>query len=132
MTYLLDTHVVYQILLEPNKLSERARSILTNPKNECIISAVSFWEISLKYSLGKLELTGVTPAEIPSKCVKMGFSLIDISCNDAAGYNKLTGNHHRDPFDRMLIWQAIQNNYTLISNDELVKKYQADGLLLIS
>lgn len=132
MTYLLDTHVIYRLLMEPNKLSANARKIVTNPKNECLISAVSFWEISLKYSLGKLELNGVTPAEIPAKCTEMGFSLINISCKDAAGYNGLTAKHLKDPFDRMLIWQAIQHNYTLISDDELIKKYNADGLMVIS
>ena len=132
MIYLLDTHVVYQLLMAPDKLSAKKIQILTDTKNICIISAVTFWEISLKYSLGKLELNGITPIEIPDLCIKMGFSIIDISYKDAAGYNNLTAVYHKDPFDRMLIWQAIQNNYTLISDDKFIKKYKTIGLKVIS
>lgn len=128
MNYLLDTHTLIWSLLETEKLSEKARQIIKDPQNLILVSAVNFWEISLKFSLGKLELQGVAPDEFPQIAVECGFELIALMPEETASYHNLKANWHRDPFDRMLIWQAIQQDLTLISKDAAMKNYQEDGL----
>lgn len=131
MNYLLDTHTLIWAILETGKLSSRSKKIIENPKNLIFVSAVNYWEISLKYSLGKLELNGVTPEEIQKIALETGFDQISLSPEETATYHNLAGNWHRDPFDRMLIWQAIQGDLILVSNDKEMKKYQEDGLKVI-
>jgi PIN domain nuclease of toxin-antitoxin system len=128
MTYLLDTHYMLWSIADTMKLSRKAKNIITNPINQIIISTVSFWEVSLKSSLGKLEISGFAPEDLPEICLQMGFDIKTLSPEDSSTYHKLKATYHKDPFDRMLIWQAIQNAYTLISEDEQVKKYKSEGL----
>lgn len=128
MKYLLDTHILLWVIMTPKIISPKLFKILADTDNEIYISAVSFWEISLKFSLGKLELKNTSPEELINSAEKMGFRIIDLHADDAATLYKLETWHHRDPFDRILIWQAIQNKFTLISNDKFVKKYVSAGL----
>lgn len=132
MNYLLDTHILLHALMKPEKLSVKVTEILQDGSTNCTVSAVSFWEISLKFAKRKLELNGITPSEMPLKCQEMGFNIIDISFKDTATYNQLVSLVHKDPFDRMLIWQAIQNNYVLISHDRLIKEYTVKGLKVVN
>lgn len=131
MNYLLDTHTLIWSILDPDKLSPKARELIEDPKNLVLVSSVNFWEISLKYGLGKLELEGVLPNEIPDLAEETGFELIPLSPEETASYHNLKGDWHRDPFDRMLIWQAIQRDLILISKDEMMKNYRNDGLKTI-
>jgi len=131
MKYLLDTHTLIWALTEPQKLSDTAQEILEDPGKGIVVSAVSFWEIALKFSLGKLDLAGYMPEEFVSACIATGFSFLDLSAEFSSSYHQLTASHHKDPFDRMLIWQAMTYKYTLISDDEHVKKYKSDGLKMI-
>jgi PIN domain nuclease of toxin-antitoxin system len=117
--------------MKPQALPATVRKILTTEKNICVVSAVSFWEISLKFALGKLDLQGILPSQLRDICEEQGYMLIDITCHEAAGYHGLTAAYHKDPFDKMLIWQAIQNDYTLLSVDKNVKKYETIGLKVI-
>lgn len=128
MNCLLDTHTLIWSILDTEKLSLKARELIEDPQNLILVSAVNFWEISLKYSLGKLELHGVKPDEVPKLALQSGFELITLSPEETSSYHNLKGNWHRDPFDRMLIWQAIQQDLILISKDEAMKKYTEDGL----
>lgn len=130
MTCLLDTHYMLWAVAHTKKLSPRIKAAIVDPENRIVISSVSFWEVSLKFSLGKLSLTGFSPADLPGACLQMGFEMKTLSPEDAGTYHLLTSAHHKDPFDRMLIWQAIHNDYTFISADKLVKKYATDGLKL--
>lgn len=130
MTYLLDTHYMLWAIAEPRKLSKAVKEILVNPDHQIIVSTISFWEISLKNSLGKLQLTGFSPEDLPGACLQIGFEIRQLSPEDSSTYHRLKAGHHKDPFDRMLIWQAIRNDYTLFSADEQVKKYKAEGLKL--
>lgn len=132
MTYLLDTHILIWVILEPQKISARVKEIITNPKNKIIVSSISFWEISIKYALGKFQFKNILPEELIAITNEMDFVIEDLSANTASSFYNLTAAYHKDPFDRMLIWQAIQNNYTLISNDKFIKKYTTVGLKVIS
>ncbi len=131
MTYLLDTHYMLWAVADTKRISKKIKEIITNPDNKIVVSAISFWEVSLKRSLGKLEIDGFLPEQFPDACLSMGFVLEPLSHEDSSTYHTLTANYHKDPFDRMLIWQAIRNNFTLISVDGNVKKYASEGLQVI-
>ncbi|WP_426325424.1 type II toxin-antitoxin system VapC family toxin [Pedobacter sp. R-06] len=131
MIYLLDTHVFLWTIIDPKRLSEKAISIIENNENTIFISAISLWEISLKYALGKLNLIGLEPNELMRQAKDLGFDLMPVSPESAASHYKLNATWHRDPFDRMLIWQAIQKDITLISKDENISKYQSAGLKVV-
>ena len=131
MRYLLDTHYLLWAVADTRKLSKKIKEIITSPENQIIISTISFWEISLKSSLGKLKITGFSPEDLPDACMQMGFSIEPLASVDSSTYHQLKATYHKDPFDRMLIWQAICNDYTLISVDENVKKYASEGLRIL-
>jgi PIN domain nuclease of toxin-antitoxin system len=128
MKCLLDTHTLLWLLFEDEKLSERAKDTIKNPDNEIFISVVSYWEISLKYALGKLEINGITPEELPQKAKETGIETLEISEEEASSFYKLPKIKHKDPFDRLIIWQAINRKITLISKDKPIKEYQKFGL----
>ena len=131
MSYLLDSHTLIWSIMDQKRLSAKVRSILEDTDNRIRVSAVSFWEISLKYGLGKLNLQGVVPGQLPELTRKTGFELIELLPEEAATYHELEASWHRDPFDRMLIWQAIQNKLTIISKDIHIASYQSVGLKVI-
>ena len=131
MTYLLDTHYMLWAVADTKKLSKGIRDIITNPDHRIVISSISFWEVSLKSSVGKMEITGFSPEDLPDACLLAGFDIECLSAEDCSTYHKLKATYHKDPFDRMLIWQAIQNDYTLISSDNNVKKYISAGLKIL-
>jgi PIN domain nuclease of toxin-antitoxin system len=128
MTYLLDTHYMLWAITETKKLSARVKDAITDPNHRIVVSAVSFWEVSLKNSIGKLEIKGFSPADLPNACLEVGFEIENLRPDDSSTYHQLKATYHKDPFDRMLIWQAIRNNYTLMSIDSNVKKYTSEGL----
>lgn len=132
MTYLLDTHYVLWTLFEPARISAPVRAVLESESDSKLISGVNLWEISLKYSLGKLELGGTNPSELFDTLLDAGFEVADLDNRLLATYYQLPKKEdHRDPFDRLLIWQAISNGYTLITQDETIEQYRADGLRLM-
>jgi PIN domain nuclease of toxin-antitoxin system len=132
MIYLLDTHHVLWSLFDPGRISEPVRQILENDTDTKLISGINLWEISLKYSLGKLELGGTDPSEILDALLEAGFVVAELESRLLATYHQLPRkDHHRDPFDRLLIWQAITGDYTLITHDRAIDQYRADGLRLM-
>ena len=131
MSYLLDSHTLIWSILDQEKLSAKVRSILEDTDNRILVSAVSFWEISLKYALGKLNLQGIGPEQLPELAKQTGFELIAVSPEETATYHQLEASWHRDPFDRMLIWQAIQNKLTLVSKDSHIARYKSTRLKVI-
>ena len=131
MTYLLDTHYMIWAVTSPKKIPLAIREVIADPDNRIIVSAISFWEVSLKCSVGKLQMEGIMPEDLPSACIAIGFELAPLSVGDSSTYHILKAEHHKDPFDRMLIWQAISNDYIFISTDTKVKLYQKDGLKML-
>ena len=132
MIYLLDTHYILWSLFEPDKIAWPIRQILENDTDTKLISGVNLWEISLKYSLGKLELGSTNPSEVFDTLLESGFEVAELESRLLATYHQLPRrDNHRDPFDRLLIWQAISSNYTLISHDRKIEQYRADGLQLV-
>ncbi len=132
MKCLLDTHAFLWALISPEKLSESARTAITSPDNLVIVSAISFWEIALKHRLGKLHLQGVTPDALPNAALRQGFELLPLDARLAAGFSALPDiPNHRDPFDRMLIWQAVSLGHTLISCDRKIEIDVLPGLKVL-
>jgi len=128
MNLLLDTHGFLWSLFTPDKLSKAAVREIKSPNNDVAVSVVTFWEISLKYALGKLELTGVKPEELPDFAGQMNLEILPITAAEASSFHKLPRLSHKDPFDRIIIWQAIQRKMTLVSKDHDFKAYHKFGL----
>ncbi len=128
MRYIIDTHIFLWSLFEPEKIANKAAAAIRSQQNSIFVSAISFWEISLKYSLGKLALEGIAPHELPDFAAKINFEMLNLSIEDAASFYRLPRFPHKDPFDRIIIWQAIQNNMILISRDREISQYQNTGL----
>jgi len=128
MNFLVDTHVLIWAIKERKKLSRRVVEILENPDNSIFVSAITFWEIALKFSVDKLELRNILPGQFPDAAIDMGFQLLPLSPVESASFYKLILTNHKDPFDRMLIWQAIQSNLTFITNENEFAQYQIAGL----
>lgn len=128
MNYLLDTHSFLWSLFSSDKLSAKAKEIILNNENTIYVSVITFWEISLKFNLGKLKLRNVLPDALPDCAVKSGFEILNLSEKDAASFFKLPKISHSDPFDRLLIWQAIQSGITVITRDKDFKDYEKFGM----
>lgn len=128
MNYLVDTHVLLWAIFESWKLSSRVKSLILNPENAIYVSLISFWEISLKYSLGKLDLGNIKPEDIPGISREAGFKTLRLSETDVASFYNLPRIGHKDPFDRLIIWQAINNDLILVSKDGRLSDYIDLGL----
>jgi PIN domain nuclease of toxin-antitoxin system len=132
MKLLLDTHTLLWSIGKTGELSEKAVQEIKNANNEILVSAVSLWEIALKYSIGKLIMDSFDIKNIPEYCEEMGFELIPLEPLDVLHSLYLPQkNIHKDPFDRMLIYQCIRNGYIFVSKDTRIKIYKEDGLEFI-
>ncbi|MDA3950587.1 MAG: type II toxin-antitoxin system VapC family toxin [Spirochaeta sp.] len=131
MKYLLDTHTFIWSLAQSTLIPERARQELRNPGNEVFISAVNLWEISIKTRIQKIDLGGVAIGDLIALAEETGFQLIGLSPEEAIAYGSLEEDSHFDPFDRMLIWQAIRRNLTMVSRDSEFGKFVPYGLALL-
>jgi PIN domain nuclease of toxin-antitoxin system len=128
MKLLLDTHILLWSIGDTKKLSKNLIAQIKNQDNEILVSAVSLWEIALKYSIGKLAVN-FKVENIPDYCTKMGYELISLNPTEALESLKLPQKHnHKDPFDRMLVYQCIKNGYVLASSDKEIEQYGKDGL----
>ena len=127
MKYLLDTHTLLWALSSPNKLSKDVKEIISQTKHQTYVSTISLWEISMKYQLRKLELHGFLPGELPQLIKKSGFTIKNIDSEIASTFYKLP-RLHKDPFDRMLIWQAIREGLILVSCNKTFSDYENCGL----
>ena len=122
MRLLLDT-VAFIFLAENNaELSQSARNLIDNPANELFLSAASVWEIAIKYSIGRLELK-VPPEEyVPEQRRLHRIEPLPISEREALQAGNLP-NIHRDPFDRLILAQAIVQDMAVVTNDSLMQRY---------
>ena len=133
MNYLIDTHYLLWSLIYPSQIQKHARKILTDTQTIKYVSKISFWEIALKYSIGKLKLEGTSPEEILNASLESGFKIYDLSEDDiVTSYLLPFVENHRDPFDRLLVWQCIRNDILLISADIRLKAYEQYGLKMAS
>lgn len=125
MKYLLDTNALIFSLCNPNELSKSARKIITLER-ELFVSVVSFWEIAIKQSIGKLAIESDIP-RIEEICKERGIQVISILSEEIEGIKKLP-KFHNDPFDRIIVSQALQNDFCIITRDTIIPKYPVKTL----
>ena len=132
MEYLIDTHILLWAIMDSNKLSKKEQQVLSDETNTIFVSPISFWEIAIKHQNKKLDLGKVNILHIPHIAEQLDFSFLNPEPYDylTIGQIPQKENHH-DPFDRMLIQQAIRNNLVLISKDEKFHQYEENGLQLL-
>ena len=122
MKCLLDTCTFLWIIAGAKDLSPEASQIFANPANEVFLSAVSIWELSVKHALGKLSLPGTLDRFIVEQRERHGIAALPLNEQAVLHLHKLPL-LHRDPFDRMLICQAIEHDCVLLTPDSLIAQY---------
>jgi PIN domain nuclease of toxin-antitoxin system len=127
MRLLLDTHALMWWLDEDPALSARARAAIADRDNTVAVSAASAWEISTKYRLGKMPQAETVAADVGGTIADEGFIELPVTVLHGQRAGELPG-HHRDPFDRMLIAQALAEELILVSKDQVFDLYGASRL----
>ena len=122
MRVLLDTHVFLWWVEGDRVLSAKARAALADQENECLISLVSAWELVIKAGLGKLKLALPVKRYVVEHAAANGFRMLDIRMAHIGRVETLSP-HHGDPFDRLLIAQAIEEKLPVVTADPVFKKY---------
>jgi len=130
MTFLADTHILIWALNFPTKVSPTIKQCLSSRSQKCLYSPVSLWEIAIKYGLGKLDLLGHTPEEFLAELDASFFECLPLDNTTIVTSYQLP-RLHGDPFDRMLIWQAISSGCTLLSADAATDQYAPYGLAVL-
>lgn len=127
MRILLDTCTFLWIIGDAPELSNRARELFIDPANDVFLSAVSAWEISVKHGLGRLPLPEPPEKFIPLQRERHGIEALPLE-EEATLYSNRLPSSHRDPFDRMLICQAIVHGLVILTPDELITQYPVRSL----
>lgn len=125
MRILLDTHCWLWMQTSPEKLSEKARDLLTDPESQLYLSAASSWEIGIKWALGKLPLPAPPIEYVPRNMERHGVRGLAVEHRHTLHTTSLP-HHHRDPFDRLLIAQAQLERFALMTVDRVFADY--DGV----
>ncbi len=122
MKLLLDTCTFLWLIKGAEELSSNAIDAFVEPKNEVYLSAVSAWEINVKYRLGRLPLPVPPEQFVPKERIRHLITALVLSEQDTMHLGKLP-TPHRDPFDRMLVCQAIEHSLTILTPDPLITQY---------
>ncbi|MFN4254225.1 MAG: type II toxin-antitoxin system VapC family toxin [Saprospiraceae bacterium] len=123
---MLDTHALIWFLEGDNQLSPKARAVIADPANRIFVSIASFWEIAIKVSIGKLNLT-IPLASIIERTIEEDITILPIDLPHVLKILDLE-QHHRDPFDRIIIALAICEGFDVVSRDEVFKDYPVNIL----
>jgi len=129
LSILLDTHVFLWAAGVGGRLSESANTLLDDPDQPIFFSAVSSWEIAVKWSKGRLTLPAHPVEFVNSVISAAGLSQMNISVRDSCAVAGLPF-HHRDPFDRLLVAQARNHGLRLMTADPILERYDVDVIAL--
>lgn len=121
MKYLIDTHILLWHAVDNNRLTSEVKALLNNPNNEIYLSHASIWEITIKISIGKLQMS-VPLDMLEAALYDQQFQLLDFQFSHYLTLKDLPF-HHQDPFDRMIIAQGITEKMTIITADDKFKQY---------
>ncbi len=121
MNLLLDTHIALWAITDSPKLSQKARELIESPKTTIWISVASFWEIAIKYSLGRGDMP-ISSQQAMSYFRESGYRFLAVEAEHAVAVEELP-THHQDPFDRILVAQALVEPMRLMTHDSLVALY---------
>lgn len=127
MKLLLDTHTLLWFIAGSASLSAAARRAIEDAANEKFVSIVSIWETAIKVSIGKMSLSASFDVLFPHQLKINGFELLSVKIEHTSVVTSLPF-RHRDPFDRLLIAQAIEEKMTLVSADEIFDDYGINRL----
>ena len=127
MRLLLDTHTFLWWAGDAAELSPAARDAIAELENEVLFSMASCWELSIKVSLGKLKLATSIERFIPEQLAANGFRLLNINFRHVSRVATMPF-HHRDPFDRLLASQAIEDKLILVSADRIFEQYSVQRI----
>lgn len=122
MKVLVDTQAIIWFSSNDALLSKAARETIENPNNECYVSIASYWEMSIKINLGKLDIHGLSLEEFIAEVAAANFKVLYLQESYILQNEKLSL-HHQDPFDRIIISQAIIENMPIITSDEMFNLY---------
>jgi PIN domain nuclease of toxin-antitoxin system len=123
--YLLDTAVWLWSTNEVDRIGDAGREILTDGRQEIYLSAATAWELSIKMRLGKLQFPGPPSSSVPAFMTKQGLRPLTLTHAHAVGVYDLPL-HHTDPFDRLIIAQALAEDMVILTSDRMFKKYSVD------
>lgn len=123
MDYLLDTYILLWAEIEPEKLPKKAKDILENPRNRLFVSAVNFWEITVKNALQKEDFK-IDPYRFREQLQEDGYEEMGIKIEHVMAVGWLP-QIHKDPFDHLLIAQAVVEEIPLITHDKFIRRYSA-------
>jgi len=124
---LLDTHAFLWWIRDDEALGAKARRAVASDRNHCFLSMASCWEMSIKKSLGKLEIPEPLDGFISEQLAANRFTLLPIDLRHASRVSRLAF-QHRDPFDRLLVSQAIEESLTIVSADKVFEKYGVERI----
>lgn len=124
---LLDTHAMLWFFWDDPRLSPGAKTLIEDADNRKLVSVASCWEIAIKVGLGRLDLGEPSRSFLPREIARNNFELLPISLNHATMVEGLAA-HHRDPFDRLLIAQAMVEGLSLVSVDAVFDQYGVSRL----
>ena len=127
MKLLLDTHTFIWWDSEPQQLSARVRAQIEDPANELVFSVATVWEMQIKVQLGKLKLKVALPELLATQQQTNRLQILPIMLAHVLELGKLPA-HHKDPFDRLLIAQAVSESATLVSHDPVFQRYSVSLL----
>lgn len=127
MKLLLDTHVLLWVLVQPGKLSPRVVDAVSDVRNDVFVSAINIWELAIKASLGRQPLPADWTAQVKAICASERFMVLPVTPDHAFAVQHLPW-HHRDPFDRMLVAQALTEGLMLVSSDREIVPYDVPVL----
>lgn len=122
MRVLLDTHAFLWWVADDPSLTAKARTVIADPENECLVSLASCWEMAIKLSLGKLSLSIPLERFVPEQMAANAFSPLEIGFRHVARVATMPF-HHRDPFDRLLAAQALEEKIAIVSADATFRRY---------
>jgi PIN domain nuclease of toxin-antitoxin system len=122
MRFVLDTHVWLWSAHDPARLNADARELLEEPAHEAFISVASLFEVAIKWSIGKLKLREPPAEWAPRYIAKCGYQVLPVEMRHALRVSTLP-QHHADPFDRLLIAQALEEDLFLLTADPEIRKY---------
>jgi PIN domain nuclease of toxin-antitoxin system len=121
VTLLLDTQILLWAVNRPDRLPAAARALLTNPRNDLLFSAASLWEITIKGTIGRHDFQ-VDPRVLRRGLLENGYAELPITSEHAIGIEQLPP-LHKDPFDRLLLSQALCEGVTLLTSDTQLARY---------
>jgi PIN domain nuclease of toxin-antitoxin system len=123
VSLLIDTHILLWLLVGSSRLTPVVQATLASRQNTVFLSVASTWEIAIKVGLGKLDLPPNLHAWLPAELDAAGLKLLSVDLKHSLGVEALP-QHHRDPFDRLLIAQAVSDGLTIVTADRVFGHYE--------